>query len=162
MLNQYAAYVVAGWGALSDLVLACYPISIFWVLQMPVRAKVGVSVLMAAGLFACVCAVMTTYYLHNVSDTMDPTYVLTPLTIWVVTEMWVILIASSVPALWPLIQKIKRRSSSTQQAMLYTEPSESFEVLRRKGSFQPMAGIEESDLEAESKNDHVHSGISIA
>ena len=58
--------------AFTDLVLALYPVSIVYNLQMTRRLKFGLGILMGVGMFTCVCSIMKTYCYKWLLDVPDP------------------------------------------------------------------------------------------
>ena len=58
---------------MTDLVLAGYPIVVFWNLQMPRRLKVGLCLLMGMGIFSCACACLKTFQIAQVNQVQDRT-----------------------------------------------------------------------------------------
>ncbi|KAI9719175.1 MAG: hypothetical protein M1828_006268 [Chrysothrix sp. TS-e1954] len=100
--------IVLAWGAVTDLYLALWPVFLIYNLQIPVRLKVLLCTLMGLGVFTAVCSVVRTVKLKVVTGSKDPTYDAASLVIWGTVEDWIILIVSSVPAIWPCVQKILR------------------------------------------------------
>ncbi|KAL2057152.1 hypothetical protein ABVK25_002891 [Lepraria finkii] len=111
-VNGKVGYVGGAYGAFVDLALAVYSVSLVYNLQIGKRMKLGISTLMAAGVFSAVCATVKTVEVARVADASDRTYVLTPLALWGATEMWMVIIACSVPACWPLAAHLFRKAKS--------------------------------------------------
>jgi len=93
------------WGAATDVFLALYPVGLVASLEISKRLKILLGCLMGLGLFTAVCSIVKTYELHVVTESKDPTYDAAPLALWGIAESWVVLIASGIPAIWPLIKK---------------------------------------------------------
>lgn len=72
-------------------------------MQMPRRLKVGVSALMATGLLTAACAAAKTWEIRQTHIVNDATQAMTSLTLLNWSELWITLIAASIPAVWPLI-----------------------------------------------------------
>ncbi|KAL9055446.1 MAG: hypothetical protein Q9162_003544 [Coniocarpon cinnabarinum] len=108
-VNLYYGIAGGAWNAATDLVLAVYPISIIYRLQMRLRLKLGLCILMGIGLFTAICSIVKTCQFKRVEATQDPTWAITPLILWGISEMWVILITASVAPLWPLIRQVAER-----------------------------------------------------
>ncbi|KAI9669028.1 MAG: hypothetical protein M1831_000620 [Alyxoria varia] len=113
-VNSISGFLQGAWNAASDLVLAVYPILLFGGLEIPLKLKLGVSCLMATGLFTAACAAVKTWEIRNVQVTTDATYALTPFVIWNWTELWVTLIAGSVAPLWPLAKHLFHLRTSSK------------------------------------------------
>ncbi|KAM0796506.1 hypothetical protein BDR22DRAFT_893191 [Usnea florida] len=118
-VNGIMGYVCGAYGAFVDLALAVYPVFLLYQLQISKRMKLGISTLMAAGVFSAICAIVKTVEVARVVDSTDRTYDLTPLALWGATEMWMVIIACSIPACWPLVthlfQKKKSVSGNTKR-----------------------------------------------
>lgn len=104
---------IAAYSAFCDFVLALYPILILWELQMALRVKIGLCVLMALGVLAGVCGIMRAVTVQDGYNSTDPTYEGATTILWVWTEMWLVIIASSVPPLWPLIKRVVHKLQSS-------------------------------------------------
>lgn len=65
--------IAVAWSAATDLILAAYPIIVFWNLQMPLRLKVGLCLLMGTGVFSCICACLKIYQIDRVNNVQDRT-----------------------------------------------------------------------------------------
>ncbi|KAI9724680.1 MAG: hypothetical protein M1828_003549 [Chrysothrix sp. TS-e1954] len=90
----------------TDLMLSIYPIGLLWSLQMDIRLKWIYRFLLGLVGFTCVCSCFRTYaaYLFHTTP-LDTSYVLADLFIWGGIEMYVTLITTSIPALWPTVRK---------------------------------------------------------
>ncbi|KAI9722447.1 MAG: hypothetical protein M1828_004814 [Chrysothrix sp. TS-e1954] len=127
---------IAAYSALSDFVLALYPIIILWELQMAMRVKAGLGALMALGVLAGVCGVMRAVTVQDGYNALgpnvtDPTYDGATIVFWVWTEMWIVIIASSVPPLWPLIKQTWRTVHSSLSSSRSSGSQTPFRLGRR-------------------------------
>lgn len=108
-------------GALTDLVYALFPLLILWKLQIPLKRKFLLASIMCLGVFSAIAAAVKTYFLQQLKSRADFTYDGTSLMIWATTEMYVIIIAGSLPTLRPLALRIvmsfKNRSTSRKGYM---------------------------------------------
>ncbi|MCJ1435580.1 hypothetical protein MMC27_004954 [Xylographa pallens] len=59
---------------------------------------------MGLGVFTAICSLVKTAQFNRLEISPDATYEIAPLMIWGMTEMWIVLIASSVAPLWPLLR----------------------------------------------------------
>ncbi|OQD62673.1 hypothetical protein PENPOL_c011G01819 [Penicillium polonicum] len=89
--NQNYSFFQASFNALSDVLLAVYPIHLFWKLQMMLRIKVVLSILMGLGWIAAFCSAVKTYELKALTETTDITYAQSNLLIWASTEAWIVI-----------------------------------------------------------------------
>lgn len=102
------AFSQTAWSAATNLILAIYPITVFWNLQMRIGIKIGLCALWSTVAFSCVCACIRTFEIGVIVSTRDRTHAVAPLLIWGWTEYWVVLIAGSLPPLRPLIPRAMR------------------------------------------------------
>ncbi|KAI9725332.1 MAG: hypothetical protein M1828_003348 [Chrysothrix sp. TS-e1954] len=102
------SYLVGIWNVISDFILALYPITVIASLQMAFRIKLGLSILMSLGLVAAVCGIMRTVLIPLAYSSRDESYDSGPEVIWIWTEMWLVLILSCIPPLWPLFKRCFR------------------------------------------------------
>lgn len=126
----YTNATVLAWGTFTDLVIALYPIMIIWNLKMALRLKLIICCVLGLGVVTAMCSLVKTIEFFRLRLSTDPTckiqlsfpfYLrrhdkrgeanltqtdeIAPLMILGTTEMWVVLIASSVPPLWPLFRR---------------------------------------------------------
>ncbi|KAJ5858734.1 hypothetical protein N7534_004011 [Penicillium rubens] len=59
-MNQNYSFFQASFNAFSDILLALYPVHLFWKLQMKLRIKIALSILMGLGWIAAVCSAVKT------------------------------------------------------------------------------------------------------
>lgn len=98
-------FFVGSYNVASDLFLAFYPLYLFQRLQIPRGAKAGLSVVMSLGFIAAGCGAVKTWDLEWITNTNDLTYDIFCIIVWTFTELWCVLLTSSVPPLWPLAKK---------------------------------------------------------
>ncbi|CAL8577906.1 hypothetical protein XPA_003716 [Xanthoria parietina] len=72
---------------------------------MPRQRKIQLASIMALGTFSAAAGAIKTFYLQQLEARTDFTYDASSLMIWYTTEMYVIIIAGSLPTLRPLFQK---------------------------------------------------------
>jgi hypothetical protein len=94
-------------------------------LQMELKTKVALSVLMGLSAFAMVACIVKTIQFKVLATRDDFTYTVSSFVIWFTVENYVVIIAASIPTLRPLILKIMKmhanrrsRSSSAQNPSL--------------------------------------------
>jgi hypothetical protein len=87
--------------AWSDLVLALFPILIIKDLQIEMRLKTALMVVMSMGVVATAASIVKTIELRNLA-TPDFTYNATNLVYWFISENWLIIIAACIPTIGPL------------------------------------------------------------
>ncbi|KAL4965487.1 uncharacterized protein BDV14DRAFT_199892 [Aspergillus stella-maris] len=104
--NQNYSFFQASFNSFSDALLATYPVHLFWKLQMKLRIKVALSVLMGLGWIAAVCSAVKTYELKALTETSDITWAQPSLLIWASTEAWIVIVVGCVPPIRPLMERI--------------------------------------------------------
>ncbi|KAL9630017.1 MAG: hypothetical protein Q9204_004946 [Flavoplaca sp. TL-2023a] len=106
---------LAGYWAFLDFALAIIPVDIIWKLQLSTKKKVGLSLLLSAGIFAGICAAVKTSKIPiTVRGQTDITWLAIELLMWGGIEMNVIIIAACIPTLRPLILVLLGRPSGSQ------------------------------------------------
>ena len=75
--------------------------------------KVGLCIVMAGGIVACVAGINKTIAIELITHTEDITYAIFGLLAWVFTEMWFIIIFGSIPALRPFFRRMAQRVTQT-------------------------------------------------
>ncbi|KAI1192654.1 integral membrane protein [Nemania serpens] len=86
-----------------DLILALFPASLFWKMNMKLKQKISLSIFMGLGIFSMIASIVKTIELQVLTATADPTYDLASLAIWWTIEAYLVLIAVSIPTLGPII-----------------------------------------------------------
>ncbi|KAG8631332.1 hypothetical protein KVT40_000472 [Elsinoe batatas] len=93
-------------GAATDVALALWPITIVWSLKTSMKVKVGFCLLMAVGILPAIAVIMRMVLLPKISGGDDPTYDFTEFLYWAVSELWAVVILSSIPPLRPLFLRV--------------------------------------------------------
>ncbi|KAL4916733.1 hypothetical protein BDW62DRAFT_218556 [Aspergillus aurantiobrunneus] len=107
--------------ALSDLVLAVYPLFTIWGLQMALKVKIGLGCVLSLGVIAMIAAIVKTVHLASLSARADYPWDTVDLTIWIAVEQYLIILAACIPTLTPLFnivvrQKTSKKSTSNAKA----------------------------------------------
>ncbi|KAK0513979.1 hypothetical protein JMJ35_003701 [Cladonia borealis] len=103
-------YFQGSFAALSDLLLAGYPILVFWKLKISKHLKIGLCCLMGGGVVAAAAGIAKTVYIKQKSVVGDDQ--ISPLIIWAWTEQWLILILGCLPPLRPWFAQAVHRMST--------------------------------------------------
>ncbi|CEL11493.1 hypothetical protein ASPCAL14595 [Aspergillus calidoustus] len=106
------AYFQGSASALSDLILAIYPLFTIKNLQMPPKVKFGLGFVLSLGIIAMIAAIVKTTNLYTLTSAHDRPWTMVPLTAWVAVEQYLIIIAACIPALTPLFNIIIRHRGS--------------------------------------------------
>ncbi|KAK8105787.1 hypothetical protein PG999_009146 [Apiospora kogelbergensis] len=106
MHTQVRYYIFAGsLSAFADFYLAAYPSIVLYHLHMPDRKKVALSIALG---FGVVSGAVATYKTTHIPLLLDPdfTYANGELQLWTLVEGGIIVTASSIPILQPLVDKV--------------------------------------------------------
>jgi len=79
---DYPGRIQAIWNALTDFVVAGYPVSMVWRLQMRNTTKWGLSFLMGGGVFAGAATLVKVYYMRDLTKLNDVAYAWDLIAIW--------------------------------------------------------------------------------
>ncbi|CAF9923557.1 hypothetical protein IMSHALPRED_005962 [Imshaugia aleurites] len=113
-VQRDVSFFRASFSALSDFLLALFPLVIIYDLQMKLAVKVGLGCAMSLGLIATGAAIVKTVQLESLTARDDYTYDTVDLVIWFSTEMYTVIIAACVPTLRPLSPLLFGRSPYRQ------------------------------------------------
>ncbi|KAJ5190730.1 uncharacterized protein N7498_009715 [Penicillium cinerascens] len=127
ILIDYAIFT----GALSafvDLYLAFYPVTVLMKLQMSLRKRIALCAAMGLGSIACAMAIIKSTQLNGLADKSDYTYGTADLVMWTNIEADVVVIASCIPTLQPLLELImgKRTLGSYGGSGKYKQSSSNY------------------------------------
>ncbi|KAF2153677.1 hypothetical protein K461DRAFT_292394 [Myriangium duriaei CBS 260.36] len=103
--ENFSIFQGAG-SALTDIILALWPISIVYKLQTTMRVKVMFCCLMGLGILPMIASVLRTSFVPGINSSPNVTRAFGPFMLWIVIELWVIVILTSIPVLRPLFLKI--------------------------------------------------------
>ncbi|KAL8910428.1 MAG: hypothetical protein Q9171_004266 [Xanthocarpia ochracea] len=127
--------VIAGYWAFLDFALVIIPVDIIWKLQLSTKKKVGLSLLLSAGIFAGICAAVKTSKIPiTVRGQIDITWLTIELLMWGGIEMNVIIIAACIPTLRPLVLVLLGRPSGSQYRTGSSSRKSYSQHLRSNGS----------------------------
>ncbi|KAL4786936.1 hypothetical protein BJX76DRAFT_364758 [Aspergillus varians] len=107
--------------ALTDLILAIWPLFTIKNLQMALKVKAGLGGVLSLGIIAMIAAVIKTSHLATLTAYDDYSWVTVDLTIWVLLEQYLIILAACIPALTPLFNIIIRHRSSKRSRSNHNE-----------------------------------------
>lgn len=99
-LDEGPVTLVAGvLNCISDLLVTLLPIPIIMGLNMPLRQRIGVSILLSLGLVVTVAGVVRTYYIwRTLMDTYDETWDSMPLYICATVEIDLAILCGCAPS----------------------------------------------------------------
>ena len=113
-----AGYIGFAIDVVTDLVCAAIPVLVIHRLQMSIRSKVALCVLMGLGVFTAGCAVAKAITLRGVFAA-DYTFGFTKPATWAAVEQFVGIIITSLPTLRPLLRTVREKSHSSSGIRRY-------------------------------------------
>ncbi|KAL2869498.1 uncharacterized protein BJX67DRAFT_370732 [Aspergillus lucknowensis] len=113
ILINYAIFTGAS-SAFIDLYLAVYPSTVLMKLHMSLRKRLALCAALGLGAIASAMAVVKCTQLKGLADKSDYTYGTADLVLWTNVESDVVIIASCIPTLQPVLERVlgKRKFSS--------------------------------------------------
>ncbi|KAJ5593964.1 uncharacterized protein N7459_000172 [Penicillium hispanicum] len=105
-MNQDYSFFQASFNVFCDAALATYPIHLFWRLQMKVRIKIALSILMGLGWVQPPLPKLTSLTLADAQSS---------LLIWASTEAWIVVIVGCVPPIRPLMERVLQHLGLTSK-----------------------------------------------
>ncbi|KAF2186416.1 hypothetical protein K469DRAFT_573381 [Zopfia rhizophila CBS 207.26] len=104
-VQEYFGYFQGSFNSVTDLILAICPALVVWTLNMKLSIRISLICLMGLGVFAMVGSIAKTILLKSVGSNNDYTYNTAFLIIWWTIELYLVIIAASIPTLRPLVPK---------------------------------------------------------
>lgn len=99
----------AAWNSMTDIVLTVLPILILMKLNMELRTRVALCVILGLSFFAGVACIVKTIELRALGDRLDFTYSTANFVIWFTVEQYIVIIAASIPTIRPLALRLSQR-----------------------------------------------------
>jgi len=99
------------YNAVTDFFLALFPVVIFWNLNVKLRRKIGLLMILGAGVFGAAVTSYKAYSMMNLSSRDNITISWYRISIWNGAEMWVLITTANMPTLRPLFSTYFRGSS---------------------------------------------------
>ncbi|THC91404.1 hypothetical protein EYZ11_009133 [Aspergillus tanneri] len=130
------AFFQGSFSAVSDLVLAIYPLTTIYGLQMARKVKVGLGFLLSLGVVAMIAAIIKSINLASLSKRNDYSWNTVDLTIWIAIEQYLIIIAACIPAITPLFNITVARRSTHRNAGSSQKGYSSRQYMRNHGYAQ--------------------------
>ncbi|KAK0101938.1 hypothetical protein ONS95_001253 [Cadophora gregata] len=98
-------FAQAGLGIFTDFATLAAPLPFLWKLQMPVRQKIGVSVVLMMGGFVCIVSIIRLLSIKTLLTSPDLTYSTTPALMWCVIELNISIVGGNFPTIRPFLRK---------------------------------------------------------
>ncbi|KAM0803966.1 hypothetical protein BDR22DRAFT_886260 [Usnea florida] len=89
-----------------DLAILILPMPCVWRLHLPLKKKILMTIIFAAGVFACVSSVLRTYYTWKMVGSPDMSYNIVPVDLWTFAELATGFIISCLPVIPKFFQHI--------------------------------------------------------
>ncbi|KAB8231513.1 integral membrane family protein [Aspergillus alliaceus] len=147
------SYTNTALNILTDLIFAFLPAFMLRHLQVNRRVKASLVCILGLGIFACAAAFVKLSVLPNYGRTGDFLWDYSTLTIWVVVESNMGIIAGSLPTLKPLFKQVLGSYGSRSKTRPYTYGSKQYRLRSlsrsRQGQSQTLHSGPRSRMEAE-------------
>ncbi|PYH74310.1 integral membrane family protein [Aspergillus vadensis CBS 113365] len=148
------SYTNTGLNILTDLIFAILPAIMLRHLQVNRRVKASLVCILGLGIFACAAAIVKLSVLPNYGRTGDLLWDYSTLTIWVVVESNMGIIAGSLPTLKPLFKQFLGIYGSQTKTRRYTYGSKKYRLQSLSPSYpqpsirsRPLSVLDPDDLE---------------
>ncbi|PWY76723.1 integral membrane family protein [Aspergillus eucalypticola CBS 122712] len=148
------SYTNTGLNVLTDIIFAILPAIMLRHLQVNRRVKASLVCILGLGIFACAAAIVKLSVLPNYGRTGDLLWDYSTLTIWVVVESNMGIIAGSLPTLKPLFKQFLGTYGSQTKTRRYTYGSKKYRLQSLSPSYpqpsvrsRPLSVLDPEDLE---------------
>ncbi|ESZ98102.1 hypothetical protein SBOR_1481 [Sclerotinia borealis F-4128] len=98
--SRFAMFTAAE-NCLADIVLALVPASVIMNLNMEMKKRINLTILLGLGLIAAICCIVKTTFLGSLNAHSDLTWKTYDLLVWSGSELFVIIVCGSIPPLKP-------------------------------------------------------------
>ncbi|KXJ87893.1 hypothetical protein Micbo1qcDRAFT_112990, partial [Microdochium bolleyi] len=106
-------FAQAGLGIFADVLTLVLPLPMLRTLQLPMKQKVGVAVVLTMGAFVCVVSIIRLQSLNKLMTDADLTNNTTSALAWCLVELLLSIIGGSIPALKPFVRRFFPRLLGT-------------------------------------------------
>lgn len=107
----------AVFNVLSDVLILLLPMPCVWRLHLPLKKKVLMTMIFAAGLFACISSILRTYYTWKLAGSPDTSYNIVRMGLWTSAEIATGFIISCLPVVPKFFQTMWPKVSHTFRVM---------------------------------------------
>lgn len=130
-MNLDVQIVTSGsWNVISDISILVLPLHCIWLLQIPIKRKLGVSAVFATGLFACISSICRLVYSVKNLLTLDKLYTFQEFGMWSIAEVTTLILCGCLPVLPRLRQVFKHKTSYASSS----GPTSKMDRAQRDGS----------------------------
>ncbi|KAI1839595.1 hypothetical protein JX266_014196 [Neoarthrinium moseri] len=140
------AYAHTTFNGVTDLFLTIFPTVKIWNLQMALRLKVGLMLLLGTSLLAFVAVVMKIIYISALARDGDITFTTVPMYTWIVVEGALVALSASIPSIRPLVKQAFRKKGSSKLSA-YVMDGYSYNTDKRK-KFGNISNVKSSPVHA--------------
>ncbi|KAI1630918.1 hypothetical protein F4809DRAFT_634625 [Biscogniauxia mediterranea] len=143
-VQQYTGFLQGSVCSMVDLMLALFPASLFWNLNMEWKQKAFLIGIMGLGVFAMIASIVKTIQLQALTQTDDLTYAMAKLAIWWTLEAYIVLVAVSIPTIRPILKtptaflRSKLRHVNNAKVLFSFERGPGYNATENNGSFEPL------------------------
>ncbi|GFF27700.1 hypothetical protein IFM58399_01768 [Aspergillus lentulus] len=108
------AYFMCSENIAADAVLAIIPATFLFSMNLSLKKRINLTILLGLGSMATICGIVKTIKLNSIRDAPDFTWGLYAVTVWALSEIFVIITCGSVPALKPLWDRYIARAKERE------------------------------------------------
>ncbi|KAK9420721.1 putative Integral membrane protein [Seiridium unicorne] len=146
VMNNFS-YWLSAYTAFTDIVLAIIPIVAFWKLQMRLRIKLGVCIMMGLTFISAIFTIIKATYLWLLFGAEDPLYELPTLVIWGLLEQNIVIVAACIPTLQPFFHEAFKGHKASQGDAQYISSTPTISTYFRNRSNKHTRSVSELPLE---------------
>ncbi|KAM0816104.1 putative Integral membrane protein [Seiridium cardinale] len=146
VMNDFS-YWLSAYTAFTDIVLAIIPIVAFWKLQMRLRIKLGVCIMMGLTLISAIFTIIKATYLRLLFGAEDQLYELPTLIIWGLLEQNIVIVAACIPTLRPFFHKAFKGQKPSQGDAQYRSSTPTISTYFRNRSNKHTKSVSELPLD---------------
>lgn len=108
-VQAYLGFFQGAWNSTSDLVLTILPVMIIRNLNMELRTRIALCVVLGLSVLAMIACIVKTVELRSLGDRVDFTYNTANFVIWFTIEEYIVIIAASIPTIRPLALRLSQK-----------------------------------------------------
>ncbi|KAH9827507.1 hypothetical protein Tdes44962_MAKER09686 [Teratosphaeria destructans] len=136
-------YANGAFNTVTDFYLTLLPAILIEHTRLSLRNKIGLACLLCLSVLAMIASIVKTYEARVLSEIIDYTYDLTPYIVWIVFELNVVIIISSIPLLRPLFKRKPRTPEA--HVMRNWEISTSNSIFSKIGAKETLSRVDSEE-----------------
>ncbi|KAF2772411.1 hypothetical protein EJ03DRAFT_203606 [Teratosphaeria nubilosa] len=142
-IQTYFQYANGAFNTLTDFYLTLLPAILIEHTRLSLKNKIGLACLLCLSVLAMIASIVKTTEARVLSEIIDYTYDLTPYIVWIVVELNVVIIISSIPLLRPLFKRNPRKLEA--HVMRKWEISTSNSIFSKIGAKETLSQVDSEE-----------------